>query len=53
MEPVIRKAIPDDAKAVAAVINSVISEGKYTALTNPFTEESVSASLEQSIFSTV
>ena len=39
MEPVIRKAIPDDAKAVASVINSVILEGKYTALTNPFTEE--------------
>ena len=39
MEPVIRKAIPDDAKAVAAVINSVILEGKYTALTNPFTVE--------------
>ncbi len=39
MEPVIRKAIPDDAKAVAAVINSVILEGQYTALTNPFTEE--------------
>ena len=35
MEPIIRKAIPDDAKAVAAVINSVILEGKYTALTNP------------------
>ena len=39
MEPVIRKAIPDDAKAVAAVINSVILEAKHTALTNPFTEE--------------
>ena len=39
MEPVIRKAIPDDAKAVASVINSVILEGKYTALTNPFTAE--------------
>lgn len=39
MEPVIRKAIPDDAKAVASVINSVILEGKYTALTNPFTVE--------------
>ena len=37
--PVIRKAIPDDAKAVASVINSVILEEKYTALTNPFTEE--------------
>lgn len=39
MEPVIRKAIPDDAKSVAAVINSVILEEKYTALTNPFTAE--------------
>ena len=39
MEPIIRKAIPDDAKAVAVVINSVILEGKYTALTNPFTEK--------------
>ena len=39
MKPVIRKAIPDDAQAVASVINSVILEGKYTALTNPFTEE--------------
>ena len=36
---IIRKAIPDDAKAVASVINSVILERKYTALTNPFTEE--------------
>ena len=39
MQPIIRKAIPEDAKAVAAVINSVILEGQYTALTNPFTEE--------------
>lgn len=39
MELVVRKAIPDDAKAVASVINSVILEGKYTALTNPFTVE--------------
>lgn len=39
MKPVIRKAIPDDAKAVAVVINSVILEGKHTALTKPFTEE--------------
>ena len=39
MEPIIRKAVPEDAKSVAAVINSIISEGKYTALTNPFTEE--------------
>ena len=46
MEPVIRKAIPDDAKAVASVINSVILEGKYTALTNPFTEEDERAFIE-------
>ena len=46
MEPVIRKAIPDDAKAVASVINSVILEGKYTALTNPFTEEEERAFIE-------
>ena len=35
----IRKAVPDDAKAVASVLNSVILEGQYTALTNTFTEE--------------
>ena len=46
MEPVIRKAIPDDAKAIAAVINSVILEGKYTALTNPFTVEEERAFIE-------
>lgn len=46
MKPVIRKAIPDDAKAVASVINSVILEGKYTALTNPFTEEEERAFIE-------
>ena len=38
MDPVIRKATPDDAKAVVLVLNSVILEGKRTALTNPFTE---------------
>ena len=46
MKPVIRKAIPDDAQAVASVINSVILEGKYTALTNPFTEEDERAFIE-------
>ncbi len=35
----IRKAVPDDAKAVASVLNSVILEGRYTAFTKPFTEE--------------
>ena len=39
MEPVIRKAGPDDAAAVAAVLNSVILEGEHTALTRPFTVE--------------
>ena len=39
MEPVIRKAGPDDAAAVAAVLNSVIREGEHTALTRPFTVE--------------
>ena len=39
MEPVIRKAGPDDAAAVASVLNSVIAEGEHTALTRPFTEE--------------
>ena len=35
----IRKAIPDDAPTVTSVFNSVILEGKYTAFTNPFTED--------------
>lgn len=39
MELTIRKAGPEDAKAVASVMNSVILEGKYTALTNPVTED--------------
>ena len=39
MEPVIRKAAPDDAGAVASVLNSVILEGRHTALTEPFTED--------------
>ena len=38
MESIIRKAVPDDAEPVASVINSVILEARYTALTNPFTE---------------
>lgn len=38
-EPVIRRALPDDAAAVAAVLNSVILEEEYTALTHIFTEE--------------
>ncbi len=38
METIIRKAVPDDAKPVASVLNSVILEARYTALTNPFTE---------------
>ncbi len=39
MEPVIRKAGPDDAAAVASVLNSVILEGAHTALTRPFTQD--------------
>ena len=39
MEAHIRKATPDDAKAVAGVLNSVIHEGQYTVFTRPFTEE--------------
>lgn len=39
MEILIRQATPDDAKEIVAVLNSVILEGRYTALTNPFTEE--------------
>ncbi len=38
MNALIRKATPDDAEAVVAVMNAVILEGKWTALTNPFTE---------------
>ena len=37
-EPVVRKALPDDAAAVVSVLNSVILEGDHTALTTPFTE---------------
>jgi len=38
MEAHIRKATPDDAKAVADVLNSVIHERQYTVFTRPFTE---------------
>lgn len=38
-EPVIRQATLDDAEAVASVLNSVIQEQKYTALTRPFATE--------------
>ena len=46
MEPIIRKAVPDDAEPVASVINSVILEARYTALTNPFTEDEERAFIE-------
>ena len=46
METIIRKATPDDAKAVTSVINSVILEGRYTALTNTFTEDQERAFIE-------
>ena len=39
VETIIRKAVPEDAKPVASVLNSVILEARYTALTNTFTEE--------------
>ena len=45
-EPVIRKATPDDAEAVAPVLNAVILEGEYTALTRPFTVEEERAFIE-------
>ena len=38
MEVIIRKAVPEDAQPVASVLNSVILEARYTALTNTFTE---------------
>lgn len=38
MDALIRKATPDDAAQVASVMNAVILEGRWTALTNPFTE---------------
>ena len=39
IEAHVRKAIPDDAKEVADVLNSVIREGKYTAFTRVFSIE--------------
>lgn len=36
---VIRRATVDDAREIAAVINSVIAEGQYTIFDRPFTEE--------------
>jgi len=39
MEVCIRKASPGDAKEAADVLNSVIHEGRHTALSRPFTEE--------------
>ena len=44
--PVIRKAIPDDAEAVASVLNAVILEKEHTALTRPFTVEEERAFIE-------
>ena len=38
-EPVVRKAIPDDAEAVVSVLNAVILEEEHTALNRPFTVE--------------
>ena len=46
MEVIIRKATPDDAEDVTSVINSVILEGRWTALTNTFTEEQERAFIE-------
>ena len=45
-EPVIRKAMPDDAGAVVSVLDSVILEGEYTALTIPITEAEERAFIE-------
>jgi ribosomal protein S18 acetylase RimI-like enzyme len=39
MKILIRKALVDDARHVADVMNSVIGEGKYTAFDRPFSEE--------------
>ncbi len=39
MEVNIREALPDDAQAVASVLNSVILERQYTALTNTVTAD--------------
>ena len=38
--------MPDDAAAVASVLNSVILEGEHTALTTPFTEAEERAFIE-------
>jgi RimJ/RimL family protein N-acetyltransferase len=46
MEVIIRKVTPDDAKGVTSVINSVILEGRWTALTNTFTEDQERAFIE-------
>ena len=45
-EPVVRRAMPDDAEAVALVLNSVFLEEEYTALTQTFTEEEEHAFIE-------
>lgn len=42
----IRRATPDDAEAVASLLNSVILEGEHTALTHPFTVEDERAFIE-------
>ena len=39
--------MPDDAAAVASVLNSVILEGEHTALTTPFTEAEERAFIEE------
>lgn len=38
MDPVVRRATPDDAREVAAVINGVIAEGGLTLFDRPFSE---------------
>ena len=45
-EPLIRRATPDDAEAIASVLNAVILEGEHTALTDPFTIEDERAFIE-------
>ena len=42
----IRKAVAEDAKPVVSVMNSVILEARYTALTNTFTEAEERAFIE-------
>ena len=46
-EPVVRKAIPDDAEAVVSVLNAVILEEEHTALNRPFTVEEERAFIEE------